>query len=279
MSERPIGAFDSGVGGLSIVRALVSALPHEAIHYVADSAHCPYGARTTEEIVTFSMGISRYLVQEGAKLIVVACNTASAAALHTLRATFPEVPFVGMVPAVKPAAALTRSGAVGVLATPTTINGRLYHDVVEHHAEGVRVLSTVAPGLVERIEEGDLDGPATRALLWASVRPLIEAGADVLVLGCTHYPFVAPVLKQMLPPQVRLMEPSEAIARQTARVLRERGLLRPPGVPPRHVYATSGSTTALAAALSRFLDTSAPVLGLEWTNGRLRAAGPAPAEP
>ena len=261
-----IGVFDSGVGGLSVVRALVQQLPGEALLYVADAAHCPYGARSKHEIRALSAGISRFLLSQGAKVIVVACNTASAAALAHLRETFPDTRFVGMVPPVKPAAQMTRTGVVGVLATPVTFHGRLYGDVVEHFGEGVRVLSTTCAGLVEQVEAGDLDGPETIRLLQACVEPLIRAGADTLVLGCTHYPFLIPALRRLVGNEVTLVEPSEAIAAQTVRVLREAGLLREGAHEVQRIYATTGDGQRLEKALCRLLDScgSTPVRRLRW---------------
>jgi glutamate racemase len=265
----PIGVFDSGVGGLSMLRALLERLPYESYLYVADSAHCPYGSRGHAEILRLSEGIARYLVNSGAKAIVVACNTASAAALAHLRATFPQIPFIGMVPAVKPAARMTRSGVVGVLATPATFGGQLYEEVVEQHASGARVLSMACPGLVERVEEGDLDGPTTRALLRQYLTPLLEAGADTLVLGCTHYPFLAPTIRTLVPAEVALVEPSEAVARQTARVLTERGLVRPGGTATQRLYATTGDAAHLAAALQHLLGREGDIRALQWHEGML----------
>ena len=265
----PIGVFDSGVGGLSVLRALLERLPGESYLYVADSAHCPYGPRGHLEIRRLSEGIARYLIEAGTKAMVVACNTASAAALTHLRATFPQVPFVGMVPAVKPAAQVTRSGVVGVLATPATFGGRLYEEVVERHANGVRVLSVACPGLVERVEEGDLDGPATTALLRHCLMPLLDAGADTLVLGCTHYPFLAPAIRALVGEGVALLEPSDAVARQTARVLTDRGLASPSGAVPRSVYATTGDAIHMKMALRRLLGRDGEVRALQWYEGTL----------
>ncbi len=268
-TDSPIGVFDSGVGGLSVLRALLERLPGESYLYVADSANCPYGPRGHQEIRRLSEGIARYLIGAGAKAVVVACNTASAAALAHLRATFPQVPFIGMVPAVKPAAQATRSGVVGVLATPATFGGRLYEEVVEQHANGVRVLSVACPGLVERVEEGDLDGPATTALLRQCLTPLLDAGADSIVLGCTHYPFLAPAIRALAGDGVALLEPSAAVARQTARVLAERGLTSPRGAAPRSVYATTGDAGHMAAALRRLLGRDGAVRALRWHQGAL----------
>jgi len=161
----PIGVFDSGVGGLSVLRAIRQQHPEEDLLYLADQAHVPYGLRSLEEVRQFSQSITRFFIQRGAKLVVVACNTASAAALHYLRSTFPGTPFVGMEPAVKPAAETTQSGVVGVLATPATFQGKQYASVVERFANGVRLLQDTCPGLVEQMELGNLDGNETRSIL------------------------------------------------------------------------------------------------------------------
>jgi len=260
-----IGVFDSGVGGLTVLREVIRQLPQWDTLYLADSAHCPYGTRPPGEIRQLSEGIARYLVDRGARCIVVACNTASAAALHHLRARFPEVPFVGMVPAVKPAAALTRSGVVGVLATPATLGGQLLSDVVERYAEGVRVLRQACPGLVERIEEGDLEGPATEALLRSYLEPLLGQGADVIALGCTHYPFVAPLIQRLVGPHVRLLDPSEAVARQVGRVLAGAQA----GGPGRHTFLTTGDPRLLAAAVRRLLRMEVQAEAIGWHDGAL----------
>jgi glutamate racemase len=265
----PIGVFDSGVGGLSVLRALLQQLRDESYLYVADSANCPYGPRGHQEILRLSEGIARYLVAGGAKAVVVACNTASAAALAHLRATFPQIPFIGMVPAVQPAARMTRSGVVGVLATPATFGGQLYEEVVEHHANGVRVMSVACPGLVERVEEGDLDGPETVALLRRCLTPLLDAGADTIVLGCTHYPFLAPAIRGLASEGVQLLEPSEAVARQTARVLTERGLRHPGDGEASRVYATTGDPARMAGALRLLLGCEGTVRALRWREGEL----------
>lgn len=265
----PIGVFDSGVGGLSVLRALLGALPAESYYYLADSANCPYGSRSAEEIRRLSAGIARHLIVRGAKVLVVACNTASAAALASLREAFPLVPVIGMVPAVKPAAERTRTGVVGVLATPATFGGRLFSEVVERHAHGARVLSQTCHGLVERIEAGDLDSPATVGLLRSYVEPLLEAGADTLVLGCTHYPFVVPALRSIVGDGVALVEPSEAIARQTARVLAREGLVAPDGAVPTRIYATSGPTGPLEESVARLLGIACRAVPLRWRSGDL----------
>ncbi len=236
----PIGIFDSGVGGTTVLREVHALLPDEPLLYLADQARCPYGLHSEETLRRFALDDTIWLLEQGAKLIVVACNTASAAALHWLRQRFPTVPFVGMVPALKPAAQATHSGVVGVLATPATMQGRLLREVMEQWAEGVTVIEQVAPGLVERIEAGALDDEATRALLWHYLAPMVEAGADTVVLGCTHYPYLAPLIRA-LAPSLDVVDAAPAVARQVARVLAQHALAHPePARPAPLRYATTG---------------------------------------
>jgi glutamate racemase len=264
-----VGVFDSGVGGLSVVRALVALLPGQPLSYVADNAHCPYGPRPKGEIIAFATGITRYLQIQGCRVIVVACNTASAAALGALRESFPDTSFVGMVPAIKPAAGLTRAGVVGVLATEGTLQGRLYEDVVEHWAHGARIISRTCPGLVERVERGEADAPETRNLLRTCLAPLLTEGIDVLVLGCTHYPFLIPTLQRLLPQGISIVEPSDAIARQTRRILAKRGLLAPDSPQGVRRYAATGSPGALQRALDHLLHEQPVVHRTKWQHDRL----------
>ncbi|HUP92182.1 MAG TPA: glutamate racemase [Solimonas sp.] len=224
MSAHPVGMFDSGVGGISVLRELHKALPGEDLVYFADSAHCPYGARPPEEIVARATAITDFLLERGCKLVVVACNTATIAAVEHLRASYP-VPFVGMEPAVKPACALTKSGVVGVLATGSALAGEKFHKLVAAHAQDVRVITQPCPGLVERVEEGDLGSARTRQLVERYTRPLLAQNADVLVLGCTHYPFLRALIAEVVGPQVRLLDTGEAVARQARRVLERENLL------------------------------------------------------
>ena len=223
LQPTPIGIFDSGVGGLSVLRAVRELLPAQPVIYLADQAHVPYGPRSLEEVRHFSHQITRFLLDQGAGIIVVACNTASAAALHWLRQDFPDTPFVGMEPAVKPASEHTRSGVVGVLATPATFQGALYASVIERFAQHTRVLEYTCPGLVEEIEAGRLEGPRARQILTDGLRPMLEAGIDTVVLGCTHYPFAIPIIQDITGPGVRVIDPAPAVARQTVRVLASLG--------------------------------------------------------
>ncbi len=223
MTNQPIGIFDSGIGGLSVWREIARQLPGEDTIYFADQIHIPYGPRTLEQIRSFAEAITYFLLARDCKLIVVACNAASAAALKYLRARFPDVPFVGMEPAVKPAAETTHTGVVGVLATPATFQGELFASVVERFANGVQLVKEVCPGLVQQIEAGRLNTPDTLAMLDRFLSPIRAVNADTIVLGCTHYPFVIDAIRQ-LAPGVNVIDPAPAIARQVDRVLRERDL-------------------------------------------------------
>jgi len=244
MVQANIGVFDSGVGGLSVLRALWHELPGRSFLYVADSAHCPYGARSPEIIRNWAEGISRFLIDRGAQVIVVACNTASAAALWTLRQRFPHVPFVGMVPAVKPAARQSRTGVIGVLATPGTFDGKLYREVISQHARGKQVVARACHGLVELIEDGAIRALETRRLLRQCLDPLVRAGADVLVLGCTHYPFVLELIREIVGPDVTIIEPSVPVARQVRRVLEQVGLGSESGIESSTRFYTTGQLDA-----------------------------------
>ncbi|MGC9359134.1 MAG: glutamate racemase [Anaerolineae bacterium] len=264
-----VGVFDSGVGGLSVVRVLLALMPSQSFSYVADNAHCPYGPRPASEIISFAKGITRYLQSQGCQVIVVACNTASAAALGALRDTFPDTSFVGMVPAIKPAAGLTRTGVVGVLATEGTLQGRLYEDVVGHWGHGARIVSRTCPGLVERVENGEVNAPETQSLLRSCLAPLLAEGMDVLVLGCTHYPFLIPVLKRLLPQGISIVEPSEAVAKQTRRVLVKRGLLAPDGPLGLRRYTATGDPDALQHGLDHLLHERPEVRRARWQHDPL----------
>lgn len=266
MDAKPIGVFDSGVGGLSILRQIRSLLPSEDILFLADQDHVPYGIRSLDEVRRFSHGITDFLLEGSAKLIVVACNTASAAALHTLRQNYPDLPFVGMEPAVKPAAKSTSSRVVGILATQATFQGELFASVVERFARDVTVLEQTLPNLVSRIEAGDLDGPQTRKILRESVAPLIAKGADTLVLACTHYAFIIPVLKELVGPEVQVIDPSPAIARQTMRVLERSNLNAPPKQNGRTTYYSSGDPEHMRTMVERLLGEDTQIQGLGWTD-------------
>jgi glutamate racemase len=259
-----IGVFDSGVGGLSVLKAIRAMMPGEPILYFADQGHVPYGPRPLEEVRAFSEEITRFLLAGGAKLIVVACNTASAAALHYLRKKFPAVPFVGMEPAVKPAAEHTKSGVVGVLATPATFQGALYASVVERFARGVTVLQHTCPGLVGQIEKGALKAPETRSILEAALHPMLEQGIDTVVLGCTHYPFAIPLIQQIVGDHVRVIDPAPAVARQAKRLLDAGGLRYNGKEKAPVVYYTSGDVGSFRALLPDLVGETGLVHGIRW---------------
>jgi glutamate racemase len=268
---RPIGIFDSGVGGLTVLKAIRELLPAEPLAYVADQAHLPYGPRPAAEVRRFAEGIARFLLEQDGKLLVVACHTASAAALHSLRARHPRVPIAGLEPAVRPAAEASRAGVIGVLATPATLRGTPYGQVVRRYARGLRLLEHACPGLVEQIEKGELDSPATREILSRALRPMLAQGADTLVLGCTHYPLAIPLIRDIAGPQLRILDPSPAVARQVARLLDEHGLRAAPragvvtGAGPQVRLHTTGDPAQLARLLPRLLGEQVPVKGLRWT--------------
>lgn len=265
----PIGVFDSGVGGLSVLKEIRRQLPTEALIYVADQAHVPYGPRPMAQVQKFSEQITRYLLSQGAKLIVVACNTASAAALHHLRATFPDRSFVGMEPAVKPAAEQTQSGVVGVLATPATFQGALYASVLERFAQDVTVLQNTCPGLVAQIEGGALDAPKTRKILEDALRPMINQGIDRVVMGCTHYPFVIPLIQAIVGPDVAVIDPAPAVALQVLRLLDSLKLRNPHAKSGRIDYLTTGVAADLQALLPVLMGETGAVQQLAWRDGVL----------
>jgi glutamate racemase len=270
MNNQPIGIFDSGVGGLSILREIRNLLPHEDLLYFADQAHVPYGALSLEEVRIYCEEITSFLLRQGAKLIVVACNTASAASLYSLRNHFPDMLFVGMEPAVKPAAELTLNGVVGVLATPATFQGELFASVVERFADDVTVLPQTIPNLVERIEAGEIDTPETRNILRRAIQPLLDAGADTLVLGCTHYPFIIPILQELAGEGVKVINPSPAIARQTLRLITSNNLRASKNEAGEVVCYTSADPQSLTTMLPLVDLASAKILRVEWLGGSIK---------
>ena len=221
----PVGVFDSGVGGLSVLAEIQRLLPNESLLYVADCGHIPYGEKSPAFIRERCRRVAEFVLEQGAKAVVLACNTATVAAAADLREQYPQWPLVGMEPAVKPAAAATRSGVVGVLATTGTLQSAKFAALLDRFANDVRVVTQPCPGLVECIEAGDLSSPALRELLQGYLRPLLDAGCDTLILGCTHYPFLKPLLAQMVPASIAIIDTGAAVARQLQRLLGERHLL------------------------------------------------------
>jgi glutamate racemase len=225
-THQPIGVFDSGVGGLSVLRAIQAELPHERLIYVADSAYVPYGEKSRDFVVRRAQALTQFLVDEGAKAVVVACNTATAAAVVDLRAHF-NLPIIGIEPALKPAVAVTHTGVVAVLATAGTLQSEAFAELVARYGQHVRVCTQACPGLVERVEACDLDSALTRALVAQYTAPLLAAGADTLVLGCTHYPFLMPAVTAFAGPDVTVLETGGPVARHLHHVLADRKLLAP----------------------------------------------------
>jgi glutamate racemase len=267
---RPVALLDSGVGGLSILREVRRQHPAEDVLYVADQAHVPYGPRPLAEIRRFSEGITRFFLARDAKVVVVACNAASAAALHHLRAVFPDVPFVGMEPAVKPAAESTRSGVIGVITTRATYQGELFASVVDRFAVGVEVVTQVCPEFVTLVEAGQFDGPAARRVVRERIAPLLDAGIDRLVLGCTHFPFLIPLLEEVVGPAVTIVDPAPAIARQVGRIIA--GRENDPTRAGRVTYYTSGELAAFRQVAERLLGAPIPqgsAHALRWSGGEL----------
>ncbi len=230
MSNAPIGVFDSGIGGLSVLRHIRSLLPHEALLYVADSSHAPYGNKSQHFIRERAITLADFLIAQGAKALVVACNTATAAAIETLRKQY-DLPIIGMEPAVKPAATATKTGVIGVLATAGTLKSAQFAALLESYGKNVTVVTQAGHGLVECIERGELATDQVRNLLEGYLKPLLEAQADTIVLGCTHYPFVRPLIEEIAGRDVTLIDTGQAVARQLQKRLEEKNLLAEAGKP------------------------------------------------
>ncbi|MCG6984153.1 MAG: glutamate racemase [Thiocapsa sp.] len=273
-ANQPIGVFDSGVGGLSVLREIHRELPHEDLLYVADSGHAPYGDQSMTAIEARAVAITELLLARGAKAVVVACNTATGAAARVLRTRYP-VPVIAMEPAVKPAIEQTRSGVVGVLATRQTLASHNFARLLARMGEGAEILLQACPGLVERVEAGELDSEPTRALLASYVEPLLVRGTDTLVLGCTHYPHLAPVIRSMAGPGVAVLDSGAAVARQVRRRLAEAGLLASPRQAGRVRFWTSGPPAKVRVVMSRLwgADLEVHALADDGATAQARAAG------
>ncbi|RYD05287.1 hypothetical protein N752_09950 [Desulforamulus aquiferis] len=249
-STAPIGIFDSGVGGLSVAREIRRLLPHEDIVYYADSAFCPYGDKDPAIIRRRELTIVDFLVKQGAKIIVVACNTASSTGLEELRKSF-TIPIVGMEPAVKPAVAASKSGRIGVLATCVTIAGDRFSSLVKRFAENTTVITQPCPGLVELIEEGKLDEPETEEVLKGFLQPVLGQNADTLVLGCTHYPFLRPLVQRLAGPEVAVIDSGFAVARQVSRLLYDLDLINEGSSQGIETFYTSGDQSLAERVIGR----------------------------
>lgn len=253
----PVGVFDSGVGGLSVLREIRQLLPAESLLYVADSGYVPYGEKPPEQIRERSRKIARFLIERGAKALVLACNTATAAAINDLRGEF-DLPIIGMEPAVKPAALATRNGVVGVLATTGTLQSAKFAALLDRFARSVNVITQPCPGLVECVERGELSGSSVEALLQRYTAPLLAAGCDTLILGCTHYPFLRPALQRVLPPHVQIVDTGAAVARQLQVKLTESHLLSCQQ-PTATAFWSSGDVQQMRAVLPVLLGLDSPV--------------------
>ncbi len=251
-SSSPIGVFDSGVGGLSVFRRIRAELPHERLLYVADSGHAPYGNKSTEFISQRSLAITHFLLQQDAKAVVVACNTATAAAIATLRQRF-KIPIIGIEPAIKPAVAATKSGVVGVLATGNTVRSNKFAALLDQHGHRARVIVQPCPGLADCVETGDLNGPRPHALLQKFVEPLLTQGVDTVVLGCTHYPFLSALIQHLMGPDVAILDPSAAVAQQLRRRLEAASLLATNDKTGAERYFSSGVLEQTAPVMDRLL--------------------------
>lgn len=263
--DAPIGMFDSGLGGLSVYREIRQRLPHENVIYYADSAWCPYGTKSHQEIRRRCHAISALLIERGAKVIVVACNTATSVAIDFLRASFPRIPFIGLEPAVKPGAAITNSGKVGVLATPRTVSGDRLRWLIETHANGVVVRTTPGNGLVELVESGTLRGPEVVRTIQPMLDPMLEAGVDVVVLGCTHYPFLRAEIQAYVGDDVAIIDSGAAIARRAASVLRANGLLNESDVAGTFALMTSAPASGASVVASQLLESPVRATQVECT--------------
>lgn len=248
---KAIGVFDSGVGGLSVLKHVRAQLPRVPLLYVADSGHVPYGDKTQDYIRERSLTLTEFLLRQGAAAVVIACNTATAAAAAMLRERI-AAPIIAMEPAVKPAVSATRSGIVGVLATVGTLESARFAALLEQYAGAVEIVTQACPGLVEQVEAGDLASATTRELISRYTRPLLDRGADTIVLGCTHYPFLRPVIAATVGPAVQLIDTGEAVARQVVRRLPE-GLIGRIDLKPEERYWTTGDAGPAARTMSRLL--------------------------
>jgi glutamate racemase len=226
-ADAPIGVFDSGAGGLTILADLRSELPHERFIYLGDTANCPYGGRSDEEITALTLECCRFLIKQGVKLIVIACNTASQAALSTLRATLHPLPFIGVVPAVKPAARLTKKGRIGIAATNQAAKAIYLRQLIDEFAGGIEAFAVGCPDLVTLVERGEFEGPEVEASVRQALQPVLAEDIDILVLGCTHFPVLRPVIERVAGPKVQVIDSGQAIARRTRSVLQAEALFAP----------------------------------------------------
>lgn len=240
MHENPIGILDSGVGGITVRAEIVRLLPGESTIYLADTANCPYGGRSHAEILDLTRECVKSLLEHDVKMIVLACNTMTGAAIAQLRVEYPKMPFIGLEPAIKPAASATRSGTIGILATQATLSSRLYKDTLERYAGDVKVIQVAGDGLVELAEAGEEESPRAVELLEKYLRPMLDAGADTLVLGCTHYPFFRRAIDKISGGRLNIMDSAGAVARRVKQVLAQKNIFAPESHTPSHIFKSTG---------------------------------------
>ena len=255
MSNYPIGIFDSGVGGTSIFKEIHALLPNENIIYLADSRNAPYGNKTKEEIKNLSIKNTEYLLSKDCKIIVVACNTATTNAISYLRESY-EVPFIGIEPAIKPAALNTKTKVVGILATKGTLSSQLFHKTSDLYANGIKVIEQIGEGIVPLIESGKLNSDEMKDLLQLYLEPMLKANIDYLVLGCTHYPYLIPMLETMLPEDVKIIDSGLAVAKQTKAVLQSQDLINLDEATPSVKLHSNSNVEVLNALVDGNFETS-----------------------
>ena len=249
MSSNSIGIFDSGIGGTSIFKEIKALLPNEHTIYLADSANAPYGNKSKQEIIDLSIKNTELLISKQCKLIVVACNTATTNAIKILRTTY-HIPFIGIEPAIKPAALSTKTKAIGILATKGTLSSELFHTTTDLYSHGIKVIEQVGEGIVPLIEEGKTESDEMKSLLKIYLEPMIDANIDYLVLGCTHYPYLMPLLLVMLPEHIKIIDSGQAVARQTKAVLEQNSILNTATSNGKNKFYTNGNVQILKDILS-----------------------------
>ncbi|WP_300485325.1 glutamate racemase [Flavobacterium sp.] len=246
-SKNPIGLFDSGVGGISIWKEVHQLLPHENTIYLADSKNAPYGQKTKEDIIRLSCKNVDYLIERGCKMVIVACNTATTNAIKELRARY-DIPFIGIEPAIKPAANQTQTETIGILATKGTLNSELFHKTIANY-QHLNIIEQVGYNLVQLIENGDLESEEIKELLKTYLDPMVAANMDYLVLGCTHYPFLIPQIKEIIPDHIKIIDSGEAVAKQTKNILEQNGFLNISHEETQHLFYTNSKADVLKKLL------------------------------
>lgn len=249
MNNEPIGIFDSGIGGTSIWKEVVKLLPNENTIYLADSKNAPYGEKSSEEIIALSVKNTEYLISKGCKLIIVACNTATTNAIDYLRKSY-SISFIGIEPAIKPAALLSKTGAIGILATKGTLSSKLFEKTTKEYTKNITTIEQDGEGLVPLIEEGKLNSPEINQLLTTYLKPMLKFNIDHLVLGCTHYPYLIPQIKKILGENVTIIDSGEAVAKQTKAILGRHNLLSTSTNKSHHQFYTNAETKVLKEILS-----------------------------